>query len=241
RAYDISFSNKQNERELCHSTSWGISTRLVGAIVMAHGDDSGLVVPPRIAPIQVVVVPIFRDDESRAKVERFIASWGAELKAAGIRYRIDWRDERPGDKYAHWELKGVPIRLNVGGRDADAGQVEMVDRLSRQRTSVPVAGLAKRLGDELASFQKKLFERALEFQRANTYELDSLDGVIAHFRERGGFAWVSWCGDGEEEARVKTEAGGVTIRTIDSEAKASGSCFVCGRPAKHRVSLAKAY
>ena len=241
RAYDISFSNKENERELCYSTSWGISTRLVGALVMAHGDDSGLIVPPRVAPTQVVVVPIFRDSDSRAKVERFIESWAPELKAAGIRHRVDWRDDRPGDKYAHWELKGVPIRLNVGGRDADAGQVEMVDRLSRERVSVPVSGIARRLGDELASFQKKLFQRAEKFQRDNTYELETLDEVIAHFRDKGGFVWTGWCGEADEEARIKTEAGGVTIRTIDPDVKATGKCVVCGRPAQFRVSLAKAY
>jgi prolyl-tRNA synthetase len=241
RAYDISFSNKDNERELCYSTSWGMSTRLVGAVVMAHGDDSGLVVPPKIAPIQVIVVPIFRDAESRAKVERFIASWTPELKAAGIRHRIDWRDERPGDKYAHWELKGVPLRLNVGGRDADAQQVELVDRLSREKRSVPVTALAHTLTEELVRFQKRLFERAVEFQRANTVELGTLDEVVAHFRTKGGFAWVDWCGEEAEEARVKTDAGGVTIRTIDEDAKPSGECFVCGRPAQYRVALAKAY
>ena len=241
RAYDISFSNKDNEKELCYSTSWGISTRLVGALVMAHGDDSGLVVPPRVAPTQVVVVPIYRDSESRAKVEAFIGRWAPELKAAGIRYRVDWRDERPGDKYAHWELKGVPLRLNVGPRDADAGQVEMVDRLSRQKTSVPVAGIGQRLNDELDAFQKKLFDRALEFQNDNTFELSTLDEVVSHFRVRGGFVWVQWSGDAECEERVKAEAGGVTIRTIDSSAKPTGKCFVCGKPAKHRVSLAKAY
>jgi prolyl-tRNA synthetase len=241
RAYDISFSNKDNEKELCYSTSWGISTRLVGALVMAHGDDSGLVVPPRVAPIQVVVVPIYRDSESRAKVEAFIGRWAPELKAAGIRYRVDWRDERPGDKYAHWELKGVPLRLNVGPRDADAGQVEMVDRLSRQKTSVPVAGIGQRLNDELDAFQKKLFDRALEFQNDNTFELSTLDEVVSHFRVRGGFVWVQWSGDAECEERVKAEAGGVTIRTIDSSAKPTGKCFVCGKPAKHRVALAKAY
>ena len=208
---------------------------------MAHGDDSGLIVPPKVAPVQVVVVPIFRDDESRAKVERFINGWAVELKAAGIRHRVDWRDERPGDKYAHWELKGVPIRLNVGARDADAGQVEMVDRLSRQRVSVPVSGLAKRLAEELTAFQKKLFGRALKFQRDNTYELGTLDEVVAHFRERGGLVWTEWCGDSEEEARIKAEAGGVTIRTIDEDAKPAGQCLVCGKPAKYRVSLAKAY
>src|SRR5690349_19619922 len=234
RAYDISFSNKENERELCYSTSWGMSTRLVGALVMAHGDDSGLILPPRIAPIQVVVVPIFRDDESRAKVQRFIEGWSPELKAAGIRFRVDWRDERPGDKYAHWELKGVPLRLNVGGRDADAGQVEMVDRLTRQKVQVPVAGIAARLRTELDEFQNRLFQRAREFQRHNTFELERLDEVVAHFREKGGFVWASWCGDTEEEARIKTDAGGVTIRVIDEKTKPSGTCLVCGKPAKVR-------
>jgi prolyl-tRNA synthetase len=241
RAYDISFSNKDNERELCYSTSWGISTRLVGALVMAHGDDSGLVVPPKVAPIQVVIVPIFRDSESRTKVETFIAGWGPELKGAGIRYRVDWRDERPGDKYAHWELKGVPLRLNVGSRDVDAGQVEMVDRLSRQRVTVPVSGIGERLKDELDAFQKKLFDRAFAFQRENTFELSTLDEVVTHFRERGGFVWVSWCGDAACEERLKAEAGGVTIRTIDPDAKPTGKCIVCGKPAEHRVALAKAY
>ncbi|MDQ2942676.1 MAG: proline--tRNA ligase, partial [Candidatus Dormibacteraeota bacterium] len=224
RAYDISFSNKDNERELCYSTSWGISTRLVGALVMAHGDDSGLIVPPRVAPIQVIIVPIFRDPESRAKVETFIGGWSPELKAAGIRHRVDWREERPGDKYAHWELKGVPLRLNVGARDVDAGQVEMVDRISRQRVSVPVSGIAQRLKTELDLFQKKLFDRALAFQKENTSELSTLDEVVAHFRERGGFVWVPWSGDAECEDRAKAEAGGVTIRTIDPETKASGKC-----------------
>ncbi len=241
RAYDISFSNKDNERELCYSTSWGISTRLVGAIVMAHGDDSGLVVPPKIAPVQVVVVPIYRDPESRAKVEAFIGSWTAALKAAGIRHRVDWSEDRPGDKYAHWELKGVPLRLNVGSRDVDAGQVELVDRLARQRRSVPVMGIAGRLRDELATFQDALFARAENFQRANTFELSTLTEVVAHFKERGGFVWAPWCGDAECEARVKAETGGVTIRTLDPDEKASGKCLVCGKPARHRVALAKSY
>jgi prolyl-tRNA synthetase len=241
RAYDISFSNKDNERELCYSTSWGISTRLVGALVMAHGDDSGLVVPPMVAPVQVVIVPIFRDPDGRAKVEAFIGSWIGELKAAGIRHRVDWRDDRPGDKYAHWEMKGVPLRLNVGGRDADAGQVELVDRLSKQRRPVPVAGIGGRLKEELTSFQKALFARAQDFLSQNTFELSTLQEVVAHFKERSGFAWVPWCGDSECEARVKAEAGGVTIRTVDPDEKPSAKCLVCGKPAVHRVALARAY
>jgi len=241
RAYDISFSNTSNERELCYSTSWGISTRMVGAVVMAHGDDSGLIVPPKVAPIQVVVVPIFRDEESRRKVEAFVEGWAPGLKTAGIRYRVDWRDERPGDKYAHWELKGVPLRLNVGGRDVDAGQVELVDRLSRERRPVPVTGIADRLRTELDAFQARLFSRAQQFQRENTFELSTLAEVVAHFRERAGFVWAPWCGDAECEARIKAEAGGVTIRTIDPDEKPSGNCLVCGKPAKYRVALAKAY
>jgi prolyl-tRNA synthetase len=241
RAYDISFSNKDNARELCFSTSWGMSTRLVGALVMAHGDDSGLVVPPMVAPIQVVIVPIFRDAEGRAKVEAFIGGWAGELKRAGIRHRVDWRDERPGDKYAHWEMKGVPLRLNVGGRDADAGQVELVDRLSRQRRAVPIAGIGARLKDELTSFQKSMFARAQDFLRQNTFEMSTLPEVVTHFKERSGFVWVSWCGDGECETRIKAEAGGVTIRTIDPDEKPSAKCLVCGKPAKDRVALAKAY
>jgi prolyl-tRNA synthetase len=241
RAYDISFSNRDNERELCYSTSWGISTRLVGALVMAHGDDSGLVVPPMVAPVQVIIVPIFRDTDGRAKVEAFIGSWIGELKAAGIRHRVDWRDDRPGDKYAHWEMKGVPLRLNVGGRDADAGNVELVDRLSRQRRPVPVAGIGDRLKEELTSFQKVLFARAQDFLSENTFELSTLQEVVAHFKERSGFVWVSWCGDSECEARVKAEAGGVSIRTVDPDEKPSAKCLVCGQPAAQRVALARAY
>jgi prolyl-tRNA synthetase len=241
KAYDISFSNKDNERELCYSTSWGISTRLIGALVMAHGDDSGLILPPKVAPIQVVIVPIFRDAETRSKVEAFIGGWIGELKSAGIRHRVDWRDERPGDKYAHWEMKGVPLRLNVGGRDADAGQVELVDRLSRQRRPLPVAGIGARLSDELTSFQKALLERAQEYLKENTFEMSTLAEVVDHFKQRAGFVWVAWCGDAECELKIKAEAGGVTVRTIDPEEKASGKCLVCGKPAKHRVALAKAY
>jgi prolyl-tRNA synthetase len=198
-------------------------------------------VPPMVAPVQVVVVPIFRDAEGRAKVEAFTARWLPELKAAGIRHRVDWRDERPGDKYAHWEVKGVPLRLNVGPRDADAGQVELVDRLSRERRPLPVAGIAQRLRDELGSFQKKLLERAHHYLRANTFELSTLDQVIAHYRTRAGFVWAPWCGDPECEARVKADAGGVTIRTYDPDERPSGKCLVCGKTAQHRVALAKAY
>ena len=241
KAYDISFTNKENERELCYSTSWGMSTRLVGGLVMAHGDDSGLVVPPKVAPVQVAIIPIHRDDVGREQVEAFIKSWIGELDSQRIRYKIDRRDERPGEKYAHWELRGVPLRLEVGPRDAAAGQVVVVDRLTRSKTPVPVMGIGQRLSDELGRFQLALFGRALEYRKANTFEVSTLDELSAHFKERAGFVYAPWCGEAECEARVKAETGGATTRNFDPDEKASGKCLVDGKPAKHRVAFAKAY
>src|SRR5205807_829998 len=132
-----------------------------------------------------------------------------------IRHRVDWRDERAGDKYAHWELKGVPLRLNVGARDVDAGQVELVDRLSRERRAVPVAGIEARLQDELAAFQTRLFERAQKYLKDNKFERSTIDEVSAYYRERAGFVWTLWCGRAECEGKINTDTGGVTSRTID--------------------------
>ncbi|MDQ6772205.1 MAG: proline--tRNA ligase, partial [Candidatus Dormibacteraeota bacterium] len=181
-AYDIGFTNRENERDLCHSTSWGTSTRLIGGMVMAHGDDSGLILPPRVAPIQVVVVPIFRDAAGREQVAAAIEAWRPDVVAAGVRLRVDWSDDRPGAKYAHWEMKGVPLRLEVGPRDVDAGQVTLVDRLQRAKRAVPVTGLAARLKEELEAFQAALFQRALDFRTANTYEVRTLAELVEHFR-----------------------------------------------------------
>ena len=168
RAYDIAFTNRENERELAYTTSWGMSTRMIGGLVMAHGDDSGLVMPPRIAPVQVAIVPIFRDEDSRRAVEEFLKPLTAELKGR-VRFKVDWRDERPGNKYAHWEVRGVPLRVEVGPRDIEAGQVMVADRLSREKTPVPVAGLADRLVGLLDEFHARLFQRALDFRAEHTY------------------------------------------------------------------------
>jgi prolyl-tRNA synthetase len=240
-AYDIAFTNKDNVREHCYTTSWGMSTRLIGGLVMAHGDDSGLIIPPKIAPVQVAVVPIHRDDESRTQVEKFIASWAGDLKAAGIRHKVDWRDERPGEKFSHWELRGVPLRLEVGPRDAAAAQVVMVDRLKRSKTPVPVAGIGKRIESELETFHHDLYLRAIAFRDANTFEVETLEQLVSHFRERTGFVWAPWCGDPECEARVKQETGGVTTRNYDPNYKATGKCLVCGKPATRRIAFARSY
>jgi prolyl-tRNA synthetase len=240
-AYDISFANRENRRDLCHTTSWGISTRLIGGLIMAHGDDAGLIMPPRVAPIQVGVVPIFRDEASREKVNAFIDTWQPEVRALGIRMRVDNSDDRPGEKFNRFELKGVPIRLDVGPRDVDAGQVTLVDRLDRQKRPLGADGLDERLRDELAAFQRRLHARALDFREKNTHELSTLAALVEHFREGSGFVWAPWCGDTACEARVKEETGGVTARNYDPDEAPAGTCLVCGKPAKHRVAFARSY
>ncbi len=240
-AYDISFSNTENQRELCYTTSWGISTRLIGGLIMAHGDDAGLVMPPKVAPVQVVVVPIFRDADGRERVASFIEGWRRQVAGAGIRVQVDWSEGRPGEKFNRWELRGVPLRLEVGPRDVEASQVTLVDRLSRQKRPLPAAGLAERLGEELDGYHRALFERALRFRQANTYEFSTLAELVAHFREGTGFAWAPWCESAECEARVKEETGGVTTRNYDPDVEVGGDCLVCGRPARRRVAFARAY
>ncbi|HXM58349.1 MAG TPA: proline--tRNA ligase, partial [Candidatus Dormibacteraeota bacterium] len=207
RAYDISFTNQANQREFCYTTSWGISTRQVGAVIMAHGDDAGLILPPKLAPVQVVVVPIFRDAAGRERVEAFIETWRERVAAEGVRLRIDWADERPGEKFNRWELKGVPLRLEVGPRDVEARQVTMVSRLTREKQPVPAAGVHEAVRDELVRFQRALFQRALEFRESNTFEVRTLAELVAHFRDRAGFVWAPWCESAECEARVKEETG----------------------------------
>ena len=189
-AYDISFSNQENQRELCYSTSWGTSTRLIGGLIMAHGDDSGLILPPRVAPVQVVVVPIFRSSEDRERVEEFLEPWRREVQAAGVRLQVDWSEGRPGEKFNRWELKGVPLRLEVGPRDVDHRQVTMADRLTRQKTPVRAGELGERLPLELERFQRALFDRALAFREEHSGEVSTLDELVERFKEGNGFYWA---------------------------------------------------
>jgi prolyl-tRNA synthetase len=241
QAYDISFTNRENQRELCQTTSWGTSTRLIGGLIMAHGDDRGLVLPPKVAPVQVVVVPIFRDEAGRELVSGYIEGWRRQLAAEGIRVRVDWASDRPGEKFNRWELKGVPLRLEVGPRDVEAGQVVLVDRLSGEKRPTPAGGLAERLRDELRAFQAALLKRARAFMDEHTYEVSTLAELVAHFKDDTGFVWAPWCESPECEARVKEETGGVTTRNFDPDEKPSGSCLVCGRPAVRRVAFARSY
>src|SRR5918912_292054 len=170
RAYNLTFTGRSNERAYPKSTSWGMSTRMVGAVIMAHGDDSGLQLPPRIAPIQVVVVPIFKSDSERSQIESAISGL-KDLK--DIRLKVDWRDERPGFKFNQWELKGVPVRLEVGPRDLAKGEVTAVRRIDRAKTAVALKDLPERLPQMLDQIQRAIYERAFSFRKEHTVEVDS--------------------------------------------------------------------
>ncbi|HEX6489722.1 MAG TPA: proline--tRNA ligase [Candidatus Dormibacteraeota bacterium] len=245
RAYDIAFTNRDNQRELCYTTSWGLTTRTVGAVVMAHGDDSGLVLPPKVAPVQVAVVPIFRNADERALVEGFLDHVVTDLKAHKIRHKVDWRDDvRPGDKFAHWELRGVPLRLEVGPRDVAAGHITCVDRLTREKTQLEAhfaGGVGHKLVHQLEDFQARLYQRALEFRDARTVEVSTLDELVEAFKAGPVFAWARWCGDPACEAKVKEVTGGATTRNYREDEKVEGACIVDGRPATIRIVFAKAY
>src|SRR5256712_2434023 len=192
RAYDLTFTGRTNERQYPHSTSWGVSTRMVGAVVMAHGDDSGLQLPPRIAPVQVVIVPIFRSDTERRQIEHALVGVKEELK--DIRVKVDWREERPGFKFNEWELKGVPIRLEIGPRDLAKGEATVVRRLDRSKRSVPLQELSLAIPAMLEEVQLGLFSRAREFREQHTVQLDSLEALIKFFETSIGFVITPWCG-----------------------------------------------
>ncbi|HYY46084.1 MAG TPA: proline--tRNA ligase [Candidatus Angelobacter sp.] len=240
RAYDLSFTGRTNDREFPYSTSWGVSWRIVGAVIMAHGDDSGLQLPPRIAPVQAVVIPIFRSDAERAQVESGVQAVKAALD--DIRVKVDWRDERPGFKFNEWELKGVPLRIEIGPRDLAGGQVTVVRRLDRMKKAVPLGELETAIPAMLDHVQSALFQRALDFRERHTARVDSLAGIVAFFQDQVGFVITPWCGRAEDEDMVKKETGGATTRVILGERpKPDAVCTVCGRPATVEVVWGKAY
>ncbi|HXI03530.1 MAG TPA: proline--tRNA ligase [Candidatus Saccharimonadales bacterium] len=241
KAFDVKYQAESGEWEHVWNTSWGVSTRLIGAVVMAHGDDNGLVLPPRIAPVQAVVVPIFKGDE-KARVLEAAAGIKKSLEARGIRVRLDDRDGlRPGFKFAEWELKGVPLRLELGPRDLEAGQVTAVKRHNRDKRPVPIASLESAVTPLLEEIQQDLFDAALARREAATFDVDD----YAKFREMiespGGFLRCPWCGSAECEAKIKEETK-ATIRCIPLDApEEKGACLVCGKDSPRRVVFARAY
>ena len=239
RAYDLTFTGRNNERQYPHSTSWGVSTRMVGAVVMAHGDDSGLQLPPRIAPVQVVIVPIFRSDAERRQIESALVGVKEELK--DIRVKVDWREERPGFKFNEWELKGVPIRLEIGPRDLAKGEATLVRRLDRSKRSVPLQELSLAIPAMLEEVQLGLFGRAKQFREQHTVQLDSLDGLIKFFETSIGFVITPWCGREEDERIVKDRTTATTRVILSGSTNLNKPCAVCGRPATVEVACGKSY
>jgi len=243
RAFDVRFTGRDGSEQFPYATSWGATTRLVGGLVMTHGDDRGLRLPPRVAPQQVVIVPIVREGEE-ADVLQAAATVADELRAAGVRVRVDDRPElRPGFKFNEWELKGVPVRIELGSRDLAAGAVTVARRDTGEKEQVPLAQVSAGVAELLRDVQASLFEDAHgERERRTLRDPSSYDELIEYLREARGFAVAPWCGRGECEARVKADSS-ATIRCLplDERAAEPGVCVCCGRPAVTSAVWAQAY
>jgi prolyl-tRNA synthetase len=241
KAFDITFQGRDKSVQHVWGTSWGVTTRLVGGAIMVHGDDSGLVLPPRIAPFQVVIVPIGRDNWREAVLPH-AKRIQDELAAAGLRVTLDERDERPGWKFAEWELRGVPLRLEIGPKDIEKSQVLIARRDTREKLGVPMDGLASRLRELLDDVQQTLFRRAKEFREDHTQRVSDYDAFKAAMEKRPGFVIAPWCGSAACEAEIKAETQ-ATIRNIplDAGAPSSGECVRCHAPAQAEAWFAKAY
>jgi prolyl-tRNA synthetase len=244
RAFNIRFQDADKEVKVAWTTSWGLSTRIIGATIMVHGDAAGLRLPPRVAPIQAMIVPIWRKDAEKEAVAALAAEVEASLRAAGVRVRCDWRDERPGFKYNHWELRGVPIRIEIGPRDAAKGEVVLVPRTDRAaKQSVAKADLAQRVPALLASIQQALYDQALAFRQSRTYRYTTFDEFTALMSDRSrlGFVEAWWCGDAACEAQIKAQTQ-ATIRCLPLEQHdGTGMCIHCGKPGTRWAVFGKAY
>ena len=242
KAYDVTFLNREGESEHAWATSWGFSTRMVGGTIMANGDDAGLRLPPSVAPIQVVIVPIFRTDEERDSVLGVAETLRGELAATGVRVRLDVRDQhRPGYKFAEWELKGVPIRIELGPRDVASGQAVLASRLGGDKEQVPLDQVAAGMRDRLDAVQRQLYADALAFREANTHEITDYAAFASGVAEQGGF-WVgAWCGDARCEAEISAQTK-ASIRFLPLEAIDPGAkCMHCGAPGTELATWARAY
>jgi prolyl-tRNA synthetase len=243
RAFDVRYTGRDGSDQYPYATSWGASTRLVGGVVMAHGDDRGLRLPPRVAPQQVVIVPIFRDVD-RADVLQAAAVVADELRAASVRVRVDERPEyRPGFKFNEWELKGVPLRIEIGGRDLAAGVVTVARRDSGDKQEIPVSRAADAIAELLDDVHASLFASARdELERRTLRDPSGYDELIEYLREAAGLVAAPWCGRTECEGRVKDDSS-ATIRCLplNEQPAQSGACVCCGRPAVTAAVWAQAY
>jgi prolyl-tRNA synthetase len=242
KAFDVKYQDAAGKVEHVWATSWGMSTRIIGALIMTHSDDEGLVLPPRIAATKAVIVPIWKNEEEMAQVCAAADGLAAQLRAAVGPVHVDKRDNmRPGWKYAEWERKGVPLRIELGPRDLAGQQVMMVARHDRQKLAVGFQELATAVSAELERIQQGLFDRALQRRREFTKVIDSWETFTTLFAGEGGFAECHWCGDGDCEKQVQ-EKTKVTIRNLPlGRDETSGTCVHCGKPSLGRVVFAQAY
>lgn len=242
KAFDVQFTNKEGQLEYVWATSWGVSTRLMGALVMAHSDNNGLVLPPKLAPIQVVMVPIYKGPEQLEAVVAKMKEIEAELKKRGISVKIDDRDNiRSGFKFAEYELKGVPVRLAMGGRDLENNTVELARRDTLTKENVSQDGVADYIEQLLDQIQKNIYTKALDFRTEMTTKVDSYEEFKEVLETKGGFILAHWDGTAETEELVKNQTK-ATIRCIPLDAPLEeGRCMVTGRPSSRRVIFAKAY
>jgi prolyl-tRNA synthetase len=242
KAFDVKFLSKENQLEHVWATSWGTSTRLIGALVMAHSDDQGLVLPPRIAPIQVVIVPIYRGDEQKAVIDMKVKSIMDALKGLGIRVKYDDSDNaRPGWKFAEWELKGVPVRLAIGPKDLEKNQVEIARRDQPEKYTTSIDGVEFHVQALLEEIQLSLFNRAKAYRDSHITPVDTWDEFKRVLEEKGGFVSAHWDGSSETEEKIKEETK-ATIRCIPLDnPQHAGTCIYSGKPSKERVLFAQAY
>ena len=242
KAFDVKFANKEGKQDYVWATSWGVSTRLMGALIMTHSDDNGLVLPPLLAPIQVVIVPIYKGEEQLAQIAEKVLPLKEELKAQGISVKFDDRDTfKPGYKFNEYELKGVPVRIAIGARDLEAGTFELARRDTLQKWTVNADQVIEAVQTTLKEMQQNLFDQALEFQTQNTREANSYEEFKSLIETHGGFVSAHWDGTTDTEDRIKEETK-ATIRCIPLNQKTEdGQCIYSGTPSKGRVLFAKAY
>ncbi len=238
RAFDITFTGKDNQPHYPHQTSWGVSTRMIGGIIMTHGDNNGLVLPPRIAPTQVVVIPVAQHKEGVLAANEAVAE---RLQKAGFRVKMDASDNSPGWKFAEYEMKGVPLRLELGPKDIEKNQCVLVRRDSGEKVFVSLDGIEETVARMLDAIHDGLYAKARKNLEDNTYPCATLDEVKEKMEARGGFAKAMWCGDLDCELKMKEDAG-VSSRCIPFQQEHLGDvCAVCGKPAKHMVIWGVAY
>jgi len=243
KAFDVTFADKENKLEYVWATSWGVSTRLIGALVMAHSDDEGLVMPPKIAPLQVVIVPIYnKDEEARKRINDKVDEIIRGLKAKGIRVKFDNDDNtRPGWKFAEYELRGVPVRIAIGARDLENGVVEIARRDTRVKSSVSLEGLTETIENLLGDIHHAMFAKALKFREDNTSKVDTWEEFLKVLEEKPGFISAHWDGTPETEEQIK-DISKATIRCIPLDAvEEEGTCVFSGKPSTKRVLFARAY